>query len=68
MCCLSSVVVSSILFAKYCVSFTGRVIDQGGHSALMNRNDLYCTLIQTWLQEKKEECSSTNPEMDTPIE
>ena len=49
--------------------FAGRVIDQGEHSALMNRNELYCTLIQTWLQETEE--LSTNPrksEIETPIE
>jgi len=35
----------------------------------MNRNELYCTLIQTWLQETEE--SSTTPtksEIETPIE
>jgi hypothetical protein len=35
----------------------------------MNRNELYCTLIQTWLQEKEEVSTiPTNPEIETPIE
>lgn len=59
-------------FASWCdLVILGRVMDQGDHITLMSRNEQYCSLIQSLLQETKEETlkEANNSETESsPIE